>query len=325
MHLLSGLVLGLLLLQQPVATTATVRGRVFNPDGQATSGVEIVPFVVRDEREQPVGTARLSAEDGSFELTGLPPGPVLLRAVPRVRRVASTPGAKADLRTLLGHPTIYYPGVMSRIEAWPIALAAGETVELDFHLPPVLVASIHASVSGPDGFTIDQFRVMRPASNSVRNARVTDGVAHVEGLREGRHVVVARGRSGDMPLAAFEIVDLEAGETRVALRLQPTATVTGRIVADREAAPPLSGVRVTAAWTRDGADLDPLPADHGEAADDGRFRIDGLVGRRTFRVSGLPDEWYVYAVRRDSSDITVDGVDLTAGSSIDIAVVIRRR
>jgi len=324
MHLLAGLVLTLVAVPQPAAT-ATVRGRVYNPDGQAMSGVEIVPFVLRGEREQPVGTARLSAEDGSFELTSLPPGPVFLRAVPRVRRVVSTAGSQPDLRTVLGHPTVYYPGVMQRIEAWPIDLAAGETVELDFHLPPVLVASIRATVSGPADHTIDQFRVMRPASNSVRNARVSEGIALIDGLREGRHVVVARGRDGDRALAAFEILDLESGEARVALRLQPTATVTGRLVADRDAAPPLAGVRVTAAWTRDGEDLDLLPADHGEAASDGSFRIEGLFGRRTFRVSGLPDEWYVYAVRRDSSDITVDGVDLTAGSSIEIGVVIRRR
>jgi hypothetical protein len=128
MHLLSGLVLALFLLQQPVATTATVRGRVYNPDGQAMGGVEVVPYVMRDERERTVGPARLSGDDGSFELTGLPPGPVFLRAVPRVRRVVSTPGAKADLRTILGHPTVYYPtasGMRVSETAWHTSKASG--------------------------------------------------------------------------------------------------------------------------------------------------------------------------------------------------------
>ena len=215
--------------------------------------------------------------------------------------------------------------MLDRKDAWPIDLAAGETVEFDFHIPPVLAASIKASVSGPAGYTLEQLRVMRPASNTIRTAKVVDGVAYVDHLREGRHVVVARGRMGDARLAAFQVVELDAAEVDVPLRLEPAAVVTGRLVAERAEPPSLAGARVTAVLMRDGSSLDPLPVDHGDVAADGSFRIEGLFGQRAFRVSGLPEDWYVYAVRLGVADITSSAVDLAPGAPVEITVVVRRK
>ncbi|HET9702802.1 MAG TPA: carboxypeptidase-like regulatory domain-containing protein [Vicinamibacterales bacterium] len=322
------LVLGVLagLLPQMAAPPgATLRGRVFDPDGRPFVGVEIVAYVLIDDGERAIGPSRLTAEDGTFEMAGLKPGALFLRATPRLRRVAVTPESKANVRAILGHPPVYYPGVLDRKDAWPIDLAAGETVEFDFHIPPVLAASIKASVSGPAGYTLEQLRVMRPASNTIRTAKVVDGVAYVDHLREGRHVVVARGRMDDVRLAAFRVVELDAAEVDVPLRLEPAAVVTGRIVAERAEPPSLAGARVTAVLMRDGSSLDPLPADHGDVAADGSFRIEGLFGQRAFRVSGLPEDWYVYAVRLGAADITSSAVDLAPGAHVEIAVVVRRK
>jgi hypothetical protein len=322
------LVLGALagLLPQAAApSSATLRGRVFDPDGRPFVGVEIAPFVLTDVGERVIGPSRLTGEDGTFEMTGLKPGPLYLRATPRLRRVRVTRETRDSGRAILGHPPVYYPGVLDRKDAWPIDLAAGETVEFDFHIPPVLAASIKATITGPPGHTLEQLRVMRPASNSIRNANVVDGVAYFDNLREGLYSVVARSRVGDARLAALAVLELDAGEADVTLRLEPAANVAGRIVAERAEPPPWSGTRVTAVLTRDGSDLDPLPEDHGEVAADGSFRIEGLFGRRAFRVSGLPEDWYVYTVRVGASDITSSAVELAAGSSVDVTVVVRRK
>jgi hypothetical protein len=304
---------------------ATLRGRVFDPDGRPFVGVEIAPYVPTDLGERMIGPSRLTAEDGTFEMTGLKPGPLYLRATPRLRRVSVTPETRASVRAILGHPPVYYPGVLDRKDAWSIDLAAGETVELDFHIPPVLAASIKATVNGPQGFALDELRAMRPASNTIRTAKVVDDVAYFDNLREGRYAVVARGRIGDARLAAFAVLELDATEAGVTLNLEPAAVVTGRIVAERAEPPNLAGTRVTAVLTGDGADLDPLPADLGEAAADGSFRIEGLFGTRTFRVSGLPEDWYVYTVRAGASDVTSAAVHLAAGSTVDVTVVVRRK
>ena len=314
-----------LLPQVAAPPAATLRGRVFDPDGQPFAGVEITPYVLVADRERLMGPSRLTAEDGTFEMTGLEPGRVFLRATPRLRRARVTPETRARVRAILGHPPVYYPGVLDRKDAWPIDLAAGETVEFDFHIPPVLAASIKATVTGPPGYTLEQLRVMRPASNSIRTANVVDGVAYFDNLREGLYAIVARGRVGDARLAAFDVLELDAGELAVTLSLERAAVVTGQVVAERAEPPSLAGARVTAVLSRDGSDLDPLPSDHGDVGGDGSFRIEGLFGRRAFHVSGLPEDWYVYTVRTGASDITSSAIDIAAGSSIDITVVVRRK
>lgn len=314
-----------LLPQMAAPPGATLRGRVFDPDGRPFVGVEIAAYVLIDDGERAIGPSRLTAEDGTFEMAGLKPGALFLRATPRLRRVAVTPESKANVRAILGHPPVYYPGVLDRKDAWPIDLAAGETVEFDFHIPPVLAASIKATVTGPPGYELEQLRVMRPASNSIRTANVVDGVAYFDNLREGLYAIVARGRVGDARLAAFDVTELDASESEVTLSLERAAVVTGQIVAERAEPPSLAGARVTAVLSRDGSDLDPLPSDHGEVGGDGSFRIEGLFGTRAFHVSGLPDDWYVYAVRMGGSDITSSAVDLAWGSSVEIVVVVRRK
>lgn len=314
-----------LLPQAANPSAATLRGRVFDPDGQPFAGVEITPYLLSADRERLMGPSRLTAEDGTFEMTGLAPGKVFLRARPRLRPSRVTPETRARVRAILGHPPVYYPGVLDRKDAWPIDLAAGETVEFDFHIPPVLAASIKATVTGPPGYQLEQLRVMRPASNTIRSATVVDGVAYFDNLREGLYAIVARGRISDARLAAFQVVELDAGEVEVALRLEAAAVITGRVMAQGADFPALAGARVTAVLTRDGADLDPLPSDHGEVGADGSFRIEGLFGRRSFRVSGLPEDWYVYTVRVGTRDITAAAVDLAAGSTVDATVVVKRQ
>ena len=85
------------------------------------------------------------------------------------------------------------------------------------------------------------------------------------------------------------------------------------------------GVRIAAAWTDAGVDLDPLAADQALATVDGSFTIDGLFGTRIFRVSGLPAEWTVASVLHGRADVTDVGAQLAAGSSSDITIVIRQR
>jgi hypothetical protein len=222
---------------------------------------------------------------------------------------------------------VFFPGVIDRKEAWEIVVKPGEIIELDIHVPPIFVASIKTVVSGPDGYVLDQVRVMRPASNAIRNVRINeDGVGYADGLREGRYAIAARGRSGDTSLAAWHIVDIVSGEVGVTLTLEPTARVNGRIVADGGTVPVLGGgVRITAVWTEAGVDLDPLNADQALATIDGSFTIDGLFGTRIFRVSGLPAEWTVASVLHGSADVTDVGAPLAAGSSNDITIVIRQR
>ena len=165
MHLSAFLVHASLLIvlvqQAPPAPGATINGRVFDPDGRAMANVTVVPLVAGDDQDILAGKPGQSGVDGRFTITGVPPTTIVLRALP----------ATASKRR---HPAVFFPGVLDRKEAWEIDVKPGETIELDIHVPPVFVASIKTVVSGPDGYVLDQVRVMRPASNAIRNVRVTE-------------------------------------------------------------------------------------------------------------------------------------------------------
>ncbi len=309
-----------LLMQPASAPEATIRGRVVSPDGEATPDIEIVALTVGTDREVLVGRPAISDADGTFTITGVPPGKIMLRATPRIRFVS---GKRLPP---VNSPPAYFPGVLDRLDAWPIDVKPGEIIELDFHMPPIFIGSIKTVVSGPDGFTLERVRVLRPEANQIKNVTVSDeGIGYVDSLREGRYAVYARARSRDALLAAHQIVHITGGEVTVALSLEPTARVNGRVIVERGGLPPIDTTRVVAAWTDGTIDLDPLGRDEAHVGPDGSFTIDGLFGTRSFRLAGLRADWQVIAIRQGRSDITSSGVDLAPGSAIEIAIVVAKR
>ena len=81
---------------------------------------------------------------------------VLLRAQPRLLPPVIEGGVVKRSRF---QPPAYFPGVLELLDAWPIDVASGEIIELDFHMPRVVVGSIKAIVSGPNGYTIEELGV----------------------------------------------------------------------------------------------------------------------------------------------------------------------
>ena len=269
------------------------------------------------ERRIRVVSRVISGDAGGFEMRRLTPGQILLRA---------EPGSDASRNALVSHPPAYFPGVFDRREARRIDVRAGQVIELDFHMPPVYIGSIKTIVSGPEGFTLEHVRVIRPEANWIRNVKIADdGIGYADNLREGRYIVSVRGRSRESALAAFQFVHMRRGETPVTLPLESTARVSGRIIAGSGGMPPFDHVRVVATWTDGSIALDPLARDESFVSTDGSFAIDGLFGTRTFQVAGLPDGWQVSAVRQGPRDITSSAVDLVPGSAIEIAIVVTKQ
>jgi hypothetical protein len=306
--------------QSAVITQGTIRGRVLDPDGQPMRDVQITILEIVGSEFRNTRSFALRG-DGTFD-TAVTAGRVLLMAQPRPKIVGDEP----RLRRFVTHPPAYFPGVFDQLDAWPIDITPGEIVELDFHMPPLPVGSIKAIVTGPDGYSLDQVRALRPEANQIRNIKVSDeGVGYLDQLREGRYIVAARGRSDAGPLAAWEIVHMTAGEVAVTLELKPTARVYGRVMPDRDGLPSLAGLRAVAAWTDGAIDLDPLGRDDSPVAADGSFAIDGVFGTRAFRVIGLDAGWQVTAVRSGRTDITSSGIDLQPGASVEVSIVVSRK
>ena len=322
MNILAAVAIAASLLLQafPIAGRSIIRGRVLDADGQPMANVDMSVMLTTADR-QLFGPPATTDGDGKFSIARVPAGRVLLRAKPHLRPPVIENGVvKRDHF----RPPAYFPGVLDLLDAWPIEVGAEEIIELDFHMPIVVVGSIKATVSGPDGYTIEQIRAMRPEGNEIKNVTVdADGIGYAENLREGRYVLAARARTKDDRLAAFQIVHISGGEVPVSLSLAPAATITGRVLSDRGGIAPVGSIRVSAAWTDGTIDLDPLTRDEVEVGVDGSFAIQGLFGTRAIRVTGLDDEWQVAAIRQGRSDITT--VDLAPGSRTEITIVVSRK
>ena len=323
MHIAAAALIASLFVQVlPLAGRSTVRGRVFDSDGQPMRNVEMRALVIGTER-QFVGGSAMTDADGRFSIERVPAGRILLRAQPHWRPPAVINGA---VKRFSNPAPAYFPGVVALLDAWPIEVGTEEIIELDFHMPVITVGSIKARVTGPDGYLLDQLRVIRPEANQIKNVKIdADGIGHAEELREGRHIVLARGHSEKERLVGHAVVYISAGEHPVDVALTPATRITGRVVSDRGGIPPLGNMRVTAAWTDGTIDLDPLARDEGAVAADGSFTIDGLFGTRAIRVTGVPDGWELASIRHGRADVTTSTIDLAAGDAAEVVVTLTRR
>lgn len=285
-----------------------VTGTVFDHEGRAVPNIAVLASPTDQERG--LGGVAESDANGRFEIGGLRAGPVLLRT-----EVVGKGG--------VGPYRVYYPGVLDSADAQPLAIEAGATVEIDLRLPRVTAAAITATVLGPDGFSLDRLRLMQPEKNIHLPISSDNGVGRVINLRSGRYLIEARARLGEKSLAAFEFVELQDVDLDVALVLQPTGDISGRIVADRGGVPPLDGVRVAAVWVRDGTDLDPMGLDEISVGPDGVFRMNALFGTRVFKVIGLPAEWHVAQITAGRSNVTA-GLDVATGLT-ELTIHVSRR
>ena len=287
-----------------------IRGRVLDKDGQPLEG-----GLVKAEVDQPLQGANTATTgaDGRFEITSVPPGQMLIRVDP--------PGGAGPA----WHRTMYYPGVHTRDEAQPVTSEIGRTVEIELRLRDIPVATIRATLSGPEGFRVRKMTLVNPDTRMLINMKVSaEGAASVSDLDEGRYAIAVTAAAGSNTLAAYQLIVVGAGDHDVPLQLEPTATVAGRIVVDRGGVPPVDGVTVEAPWVNDNLKLDLTGPERTSVGPDGSFTIGGLFGRRQFQLFGLSDEWRITAVRAGRSDVT-SGIDLAPGASTELTIVVSRR
>jgi hypothetical protein len=220
---------------------------------------------------------------------------------------------------------MYYPGVHQREAALPVTVDAGAQVEIEIRMREIPTATIRTTLSGPQGYRVEKMTLANPDSRLLRSMAVdADGASSITDLDEGRYVISATATAGSETLAAYQLIIVGTGEYDVPMYLQPTATVTGRVIAERGGVPPIGGVIVEAHWVAGNTKLDLTGPERVAIAPDGSFSMSGLFGRRQVELFGLSDEWRVTAVRAGRSDVT-SGIELQPGSTTELTIVVSRK
>jgi len=330
-----------------VTPEGAVAGRVLDEDGDplAYTQVRLCRFQYERGRKQlaPVGSATTN-DLGEYRLFGVAPGKYLVSAYysqERARSARITGSATVDPiagfhdpRVDRDYPLTFYPGAFDPGEAASIEVAPGAQLRgIDFRLSKGRGVSVRGRVanSAPsDRQSPTLVTMMRRNGLGIDSPNRTAG-ADEQGNFEfanvvpGSYVLVASAVEG-VKLACSAHQFLEVGTSNiegVALSIAQPVELRGRMRAEGENAPAFGGLHVYLS-SRDG-DI-PYGGATATVNDDGAFVLNDVNPERyDVTVPGLPDGYYLKAVRAGDADVLDAGLDITAGTPWPIEIPISPR
>jgi len=312
-HVKAGAVIGGIDLALPRGSV--LAGRITDEVGDPAPGVRVEALEYRYLRgRRLLVPARLTTTNdiGEYRLSGLEPGSFRLRA-------SSTDAWESDEgKTTHVFAVTFYPGVTSGDTPQSIDLGVGQEIGgLDFRLVAGNAARVTGAVEDLNGTPLPDQQVYLSEINRGIGGRLvssgqgapavrTDAQGRFEfsRLAPGEYLV---GTGGAEERVSVTVVLGDGDAQHVTLSPRRPAGFSGRVTTDDGAAPPFLPTRIQ---------LMPVPTEArhalplwGESSGvtvraDWTFRMANLDGPRLFRVSGLPEEWMLAAVRIDGRDIT---------------------
>ena len=307
-----------------------VTGRVFDDRGEGLAGVEIELLAERllpdGIRPASVGFAQTEAQ-GVFRINDVLPGDYYVRAhASPSLRPSRAPRGQAYVST-------FYPGVSRSEYGQLLHLSSGqELFGIDFPLATAPTRRVGGIVVDPGDGPRPRTRVhLRAIGLNSIDAQYD---ANVE---SNGHFEVTDVVPGDYMLSVFQpgsmtarwisttrLVAVDDDVVDLELRAQPGAHVDGRVVRDQFATRSLDPAGVNVVFEHRMSAGGPGLAWTGIIArgangamrigSDGGFSIESPGGLSRIRVSELPANWTLKAVRVDGADITDQPVDFGQGT-----------
>jgi len=311
-------------------------GRISDETGDPSPGVRVEATELRYIRGRRVAVpARITTTNdaGEYRLSGLDPGAYQIRA-------SSTEVWEGDDgKETFVYGATAFPGVLAADRPQSITVPLGQEVSgLDFQLIPGRAARISGVVEDAAGAPIagqpvNVDRITRTVGGALMSAGFggrakTDerGAFELGKLAPGEYTAYTGGPN-DTVSASVVVSD---GETKsVVLTPRKPNALSGTVVTDEGGAPPFPAARLTVVPVPTAAQS-VLPL-WGETRSttlraDWTFRAASLDGPYLFRVTGLPDDWMLKAVRLGGREITDTPLTVVrAGPDVDGLQVILSR
>ncbi len=295
---------------------AALDGRVTNQEGDPVQNlvVSAVRLTYGPYGRQPASIKDARTDDlGRYRIHSLPPGDYSVQAAPDpldalTERQAPGPRAPGAART-------YYPGTPNPSDARRITLVAGrDATGLDFTVGSVSLARVTLRVvdstgNVPKAVATRLQRVGAPPGE-VRGIMTQGGQAVFPSVPPGEYWALAAATPSPGAEPEYTAIRTTASGSDLAITLTTAraAVLKGRVQAEGGTIPVTTTLRVVA----DAIEFElPNPAGPGTPAAplpvvgaDGTFVVSGLLGRRVFGLSGLPEGWALSSVRLGESDVT---------------------
>jgi hypothetical protein len=319
----------------PLTPHGIITGRVLDEGREPIANVQVRTLWYGSSRARkhprPAGTA-ITNDLGEYRISGLHPGRYQLNAVyrsgmmlgPAVDASGSQPPSE-------DYVPVYYPNATDPDAAISVDVTAGAQLQgLDFVLSKVHTVRVKGRVNdaagaGRQGIRVSMISRGRTGSLNISPARATDsnGAFEFRAVPPGSYTLMASFFDGDKLFTARQ--RLEAGSNDLELpviTISPGMELSGRVRVDSQTKASVAGVRVSLR-SREAGDPTPCPLPISQLREDGRFALTNIcTDFYDFALQGLPEGFYVKAMRAGDEDILSAGLDLNRGPAGPIDIVL---
>ena len=315
-----------------------IAGRILDEDGEPLANVMVQTMMYayqRGKRQLVPGGGGSTNDLGDFRIHGLRPGKYLISAsfrgdmsLMQPERIAPGQAPQAEE----GYATTYYPNTTkpdsaSQLEVTPgaqmlglnMTLARTRTVRVKGHIVGLgdmnAARRTNLSLFPHDSFA---FMGMPRAFARVNDAK---GTFEFRGVAPGSYLISADMFDDNKRFSARVPVEVgNANVEDVEIRLQAPADLSGRIVIEDNGDVKGAGLNV---FLQPRSNLQGMGGGGGPIKEDLTFKLNN-IGPDPYEVNvfGLPESFYVRAVRLGTQDVTDTGVDFTNGVSAEELTVV---
>jgi protocatechuate 3,4-dioxygenase beta subunit len=317
-----------------------IAGRVLDEDGDPMAGMMVQllkPGYSGGKKQLSTAGSGSTNDLGEYRIFGLAPGKYYVTAGAAISGSLSV-DRSAVARPEEDHVATYYPGVTDAASATPVDVAAGVVMHgIDIAVAKRRTVHIMGKVSAPAKVQM-VYLAPRGMSGaiSLRLVRVdADGGFEIRGIAAGSYAITGSTQQNGKALSAT--MPVEVGESNIdglIFTIGAGVAVTGRVTVDGETAADVSKVKVQLQEREMGMGAllgamgsllsgGGMGGETGKLGDDMTFRLEN-VGSDSYdvEVTGLPDGFYVAAVRSGQVDVLQSGLDVKGAPPEPVEVVL---
>jgi hypothetical protein len=308
--------------------SGVVAGRIMDPDGDSLVGVpvQLARYSYVNGAKQLVIAGGASTNDlGEYRLYGVAPGKYYLRATYLGVAEASlvrpaAPQAEED------YVPTYYPGTIDAATATELNVMPGAELRgVDLTLYKTRTLRIRGRVA----FSVEPkgratIGIMpRGGIMPFLQQRIypvdSNGRFEVRGVTPGSYLLHVDFQGGK---SARQLVEVgSANIDDLILTAGPSVAVRGRVRIDPDTAASLSNIHVTLLSRESGGVF--VDAPNTNLKQNGTFELEKVSSDRyNVAFNGLPEGFYVKAIRSGDADVLASGLDLTNGPGADLEIIL---